>query len=589
MIQWLSYLLIKKTRRRSKLLKKEIHKKLLDQLAFCSESTTKLCLRIDEHFTPLAKTLSALHESFVHHQNIIDEMSQLIGLTSFDEIKNALEEVTADNIDYNKTEINISKMTQGFHRNLGIIDKSLESYLAIAKMLKVIKVNMDIKNAKIRDRNFDLSDLLEDIETLAKDIINNASIIRATSDIVKNLLQNNITTTKNDTNSLYKEIQVIISNIEQISTDKKQNILNMKNDLKETIKDITDVIVSFQYADIIKQRFEHVAETINDLLKRLKHGSDDDTLRLAYEESQLQLLQVNNIYEQIDNTHQLLTKSLKHIHKVKEQLYNAAEIDNVSDENNITIQMEALLQGANKIVNFSKGIIEEEKGTSTKATNIYNQIDKIKARLSEITKIGNITQVVALNSQFKVQKLNNEGKGLYELSRIILGEAEKMKKTTVTLSSSIQEIITLAEELKELNQGKIESQVTAEEELLENITGFHDIIEGQEKHYKKKMKELNSSTIEDDMTYFIIILNKNELITNEVTDTVVSLKEIIKIIDEEKKFSLDPEESKKIEEIRNQYTMEHERDIHRRFLQDKEQLKTDGEDLQNDDDNIELF
>ncbi len=481
----------------------------------------------------------------------------------------------------------------------------------IIKYFSILAVNTKIESGRLKN-DFGFSILARNIETLAETTFEKLKKIGTDISTLKsNIEQSHISISgsikiyKDELSHLQEESLQLLKNF--IDTRHQNEILSRNfNDEFLKLKDnFSNIVVSIQFHDIIRQQLEHISENIDDAIIRINsEKSDSDNIPfllhfikevLVLEESQFinsnqefkddALKMQDNFY----NIRTLIKDHLQNLSHIKSDLLEAKELESLKKNIYTIISLE---DSTYKNLSF---LAENINNFSNILNNLIDFIKDIKDIAEDIT-------LIAYNAEVKATHLGSEGKviavlatEIREMSIKTTTEVKNVKLMITSLNENSQNILNNSNKVELINK----EQLYFIDKFKISTNYFEEINNATAKSFLDA--ELSCAKILQNVEHIIkkfdafkIILQKFTDIRQEKAQLIKSITQILPNISE-KKYS------EHFDKVLDKYTMEKERKVHlNSHSPDKEDQSVDIDSNSNVDnspsgsdtdfgDNVELF
>jgi|WetSurMetagenome_2_1015567.scaffolds.fasta_scaffold12084_5 methyl-accepting chemotaxis protein len=365
---------------------------------------------------------------------------------------------------------------------------------------------------------------------------------------------------------------------------------------------VGDVVVAIQFHDIVRQRIEHIIDAFRDIKSFLSEAglpSDNENIFIplgnAYSILKLQSQQVKQIISEIGRVHDQTTRAFKEIAKEIEMLTDEVNLlgsgkINDSHDNSFN-QMLSSFEKLDLIVINGERLAEEISETM-KQTSI--SVSGLAGRLSLIEGISTELHIKSINALIMSKKLGQKGATLSILAQYVTEGSKDSDAFLLRVNEILKSIQVSAEKLNHGSLKDTEGSGYKSEESVSAKIGINHISERYEKFingtglahscsYELKKK---ISATEGDLVFLAQMKNGLEDCHRDMEGILAKLSPFLS------KF---PKPKADLARLENRYTMEIERGIHKKSLEEsdgyKESAIKDVRSPENDNlgDNVEFF
>ncbi|MFQ3579809.1 MAG: hypothetical protein SNJ71_06690, partial [Bacteroidales bacterium] len=359
-------------------------------------------------------------------------------------------------------------------------------------------------------------------------------------------------------------LQNFIDNINNLNIEKKQELIERKNLLKDSF---SQIITNLQYEDIIRQKLDHIITIQNKILEEIQHNNTNETV-VKYQVRQITELQIAQL-----------------VHTNKE-FKEAIKI--------ITDKFEDLSHNLNKALDYNEMFLKDTDTTCF--TTIAKKIDTLNQICNNFLSL--IQNVIIIDKQFPVLTNNFQHyqKSVDTLIQILKQSPNSLSSVQIELLSTLlQEINRTILSLTELMN--LNSNTTADStlfdipQLLENTIQLQreivDSVKNQDTAIIPRLAQNRSTitqtlqTINDTMEK-VRYYNTFEDIIQEVITDMEQIYTVVSLSTEEEISQTD------FSKLKSLYTMKSEHEIHELILEKSNSLSINTIKKESND-NLELF
>jgi len=362
------------------------------------------------------------------------------------------------------SESKLSKTISSFEK----INDELLNFKRIIKRLKMLAISNRIECSRLKEGQEDFLNLAQSIEELGDNISKMIEEIKNKSESLTIKISESLNTIKSLRDAQQNELKTNIAEKDKVLNEinnKRLKIGELSKEIYEYFEEyknnFSNLIVSFQFQDITRQRMEHVCENFYNII-------------LEYESFTLEKNNLNKLAE-------LDFKAKKILQLQKEQIKDAEEKYLAALEKAQT-SLSQIAMNSKEIINKTKSVVESKDVGIKAFEELKNNLEKTAYELtgnSEISKemidlikfIGEIllelssfieqiediaidVQLIALNSNIKAAKTGKEGASLSVLADAVKDLSDEARVLIDHISNSL---FYISENAKELDLNEMEA------------------------------------------------------------------------------------------------------------------------------------
>lgn len=470
------------------------------------------------------------------------------------------------------------------------------------KNLNSLQILTRIAVARLQHKESDFISLADDIsgltekikekkDNISKGITNLNSIVKNTVKEIENLY-------KGENRKADSIISSISENFEIMKEDYSENKTRadqIHSKFTEISSSIGSIVSSLQFHDITRQRTEHVLEALekiesiieNDIYEKYSEASVISNIQTA----QLQDAG-NSLYNAGEDIVINLQNIIENTEEVSGIIKGMTEQDGKKEKSviyEVEENLEFLFKAVDETHEYSDKLLEH-------MSKIKESIDSISVWMYDINDIGYDIQLLALNARIRAAQLGLEGRELGVIAEEIQNLSHSVHENITELTENLEEIVKSSEqagkEFKLVDDSNREKSSENEKtsKMLHSLENSIKTLKSENsdtaavieslKTKKNKLSEDISECISD-FKIHSTIKEKMEKISTETE----------KIHNKTEKYSQGSDLSfEELNNLKNKYTMESERETHNKLSGDAD--IDDFEEFTPDDDfggNVELF
>lgn len=587
---------------------------ILNGIDKCNEHIHQTITVSEQDFLTLGSKLATCNQ---YSQSVTRQSSAIAGAFAGDEVRQSLNDLNialtaiTDRIssteDFLNTEMgNLREISHLISEAVDI----LTGFKRLIKRLRIFSISTRIESERLGDSGAGFHVISQLIDDLADDVRDKFDAIRISSGkltgIITQTMQQIVALDqkrKAESGNLAGEIDRDISFL----SDKYQQAgseLTSLSELSGSIsKSMSDIVASLQFHDITRQQLEHILAALQDCVSIADtvfasedYLSDTENHRKAGEIYHLILIQnaqVQNSQDELLRAIDTITSGLtavqestiSEVRRLKIFAEGAGSRNKENQLNRLTdsfLKIPEMLGKVNLITDELKTSVQSVLPLVNELLLFSEQIDKISAEI----------KLIALNASVKAARAGIEGRGLGVLADAIQElsvDAEGIIHSIMSILEKVKEKTTSHASLLNENDGS-ESLRTITEQITANVGYFRTM----DQNVLSGLEQMNKSVQELDtqIANALKSLHLQTVVSSSLSAASSHLSNIAGIIEAE--FNLEHVTAADLKRLRDNYSMEREREIHDSILFDTDAPVSEG--YQHNDtgsgeygDNVELF
>ncbi|MCK4906105.1 MAG: hypothetical protein KAS64_01065 [Spirochaetes bacterium] len=536
---------------------------------------------IDRQFNPLAIRIQELfkeaHAIMTEAQNIVSAISSVSMQTSLDNLGEIsgimLKEIKNFDMDHEKMSsmfsIQISQFT--------ILNRASVQLKRVVYPLRNIRVSIMMENARTENTSTEIDSLTNEIQILTNNILDNSNNISDKTDMLINMVKKNvlsdINTNKESDTGLKKALEETLPHLDFLK-ENTQNFTDSTISFTESIKKLftstKEIVISIQFHDIIRQKMEHIRDAFEDILKlKDQKLKKKDLKNKLYHITGIQLQILYSLRNELTYSLEKLKQNLGIIENILKVIKKTVDtISNISFGSGTSF-LQKIENGMKRISDEVSIRADDNKNLTKTVNTILESVITLKNFLSKVATIADVIKMISFNARFAVQRLGEGQHSLHGLSAEVQEQAEITKDHTEHLGNILKGITETAQDLQDNVEKDMERITDKSDKLIDHT---------------KKVLESISKIVESELNKLNIMCNFCDIIFHDISNDISRISPatagvtfIEKMISELEKL---PKIKKELQinhdkkdndfndkELRKRYTMQHERDIHDKFIQ----------------------
>ncbi len=570
----------------------------------------------ESEFLDLGHTLSSLHDQLEAIKSDNNSILTLVTGEKLHDATDALHEMVDQVKNYT-----MESETE-WQSNLGYLKELSESILTIIKpleqfgktviTLKLIGSYSRIENAGIHNHS-DFNDLSERVRQLAETIDSKVESIRVDLMDLKSRIDEAVKKILIVLKTHHMRADRVLQHMQQLFLaleGKQKNFVEGSQvfirSSEEVRNDISAIVSSLQFQDIIRQKLEHVYQTLEELeWGDSNYAGDDETTLTLFRKNGgiigLQVLQIKKAREEMLTAMKSFRASIGDVRKNAEKMcttirhlcYNSGDeqstiLDNVKDKIDEIFEMVEMNRKLNNEVDTILNLIS-------------NHIKNMLVYAKDVVQIGLEIKLIALNGKVQATQLGVQGRTLSVLADHTQQVSEQSNKQIESIKTGLKKLSTLTNHFQNRDScqtGHLDEKMSPEtikkglQDILHNVSTIQNaMMEKLDSSMKTGMQitgqiDLRSASIKIDRSYDSVLNTTRNHLSRIFADTVSLTGTCEEASDET------------VQNLTKRYTMESQREVHADFIvKNKPALQEDNlaqssETVTSDaglGDNVELF
>ena len=326
-------------------------------------------------------------------------------------------------------------------------------------------------------------------------------------------------------------------------------------------KYVSDIVISMQFHDIVRQRLEHVTEALDEIVGRISlPESNKKNLAYANLVTSLQIAQLENVHSDISGAYSNIKGAFSNIQGRLEMLNCGADSSD-PDQSSRNDAFKVLIEELYKFNNFVEHATSLSSQTGKTIELVHQTTVALASYIRDIRRISRELSLKALNAIVLTERLGQDGKTLAVLTEEVYGRAGISQALGQEVTEVLSEITKLSEQMTVKNSEKnLENDI---EELKSNIGTIDLAYKEYEQASAKTTSEISRIDQEVDsvIRYSGFMENLLSVLENQKEDLLVCEIELQRY----SKYT-DPELEEEMQKLRASYTMDSERQVHSQAL-----------------------
>ena len=364
-----------------------------------------------------------------------------------------------------ETEVSEEKL-RGIIHLLGRSIECMEGFTKIVKKLRILGISTRIESARLAKGGVDFDALAEDVERLSVLVESKLGDILSREQALDRLIRETLskvlfmeTEQRRRTRRILDDVRAGLSTLVGIR-DKYAGAANVIVErYGEVSKNISEIVRSMQFHDIMRQQVEHVSEALEEMAaesatesgggpEEEADGRNRRIVRLTADVCELQAAHAENARATFVDAVDTVVGNLREMAgNMAGILLEARETADDAGGSGETVLSE-LEQWLRSIASS----LEESAGARRKLVDatqsVAGSVEDMGALVNDIEEIGSEVELIALNARVKAAHTGEDGAALGVLAESIQGLSKDARDQTAKVSDAFRVILSAAGELR---------------------------------------------------------------------------------------------------------------------------------------------
>ncbi|MGD0210171.1 MAG: methyl-accepting chemotaxis protein [Desulfomonilia bacterium] len=505
-----------------------------------------------------------------------------------------------------ESEGHFSRIQVVFHQYLETLKKVfsyLDEFDKIVLNLSMLGFLTRVENAHIFSDDSGFASLIDDVKRLSETIKKKSSHIKSQSAEVQSFIihaLSKVVEFKKGKGFLARDmLNKTVANHKALS-DKYASALQSAQIISERAEGIASsiekIVMSLQFHDITRQQIEHVKEVVESLSKRVSSPDHqgNEISGLVSEVVDLQIAQIKQSRDDLVNAVIKIKQNLQTIAKSIEQILDETRDVAWASETEGLSFMEDMDNGISSVIDSINANAQEQAMLTETVSTSSVMVSDMSGFVHEIENLGLNLQLIALNARIKAAHIGMEGAALDTISGGIYELSKNAREETRNLSELLSSLVHTSDSFDSDLKGIRESQQTTVHAI---VVTLRDLTDSLHLINDSVLSTLTGMTCDGETLMKEIYTTASEIsvhkeVEGELDDLMNSLSEIThgaRFLSPERQIQTAVTFLTDIDKL---YTMESERNVHTRHVEEPEVAAGQrGNGVAADDlgENVELF
>lgn len=395
------------------------------------------------------------------------QASDLAGLTSGDELDRRVGELSAE-LERMRNLVGRDSSSQSLRELDSILEVSRQlkalsqDFRRIVKKLQMLGISTRIESARLGSMGRGFTTLADDVEKLAHTIVAHSSQITQKAESLCELVASvrERTTSILDmqqtcSTDIFCGIEDNLRSLVDLTHKSAQVSSELPDKARNISAEISEVVSSLQFHDIVRQQVEHVAEALEEglgllqphLAKAELGPEGKDLVSWIADVCTLQASQLHNAAGQFSSALECLSEHMGGIARHAVALSGSLALSVSADKGAGGSVLDQIEQGVGDITESMREYASQGEAVGGIMSDVANTIAEMSAFVSDIEDVGAEIELIALNASVKAAHTGDEGKALGVLAQAIQHLSVEARDQTEAVSSVLVHISTASEAL----------------------------------------------------------------------------------------------------------------------------------------------
>jgi methyl-accepting chemotaxis protein len=592
----------------------------LDHISNVEDRTTKLTAEVSLIAGDLERVVhdsepeflemgSKLMDFAVRAGTIAQDASSLVQATSGDDVADdiAFFEQNLNNFGGVCNSEDCEKSLQELHAVSDIINKLkklITEFGPIVKKLQMLGISTRIESARLGEGGAGFITLADDVEKLAEKITFKServmtqceslfSLVEDAAERMEVILKGREESREVVESTFEKNVSSLVSLVEH----SKEAAERIQRDADLVSRDISHIVSSIQFHDIVRQQVEHVVEAIQDVLDITSARKTNLKETSAYIDAlaELQVLQLDNASSTFKEAVADMISSLSGISQTMDTM--VLEIQSLQKQGDGSADggvLETIERTTESALNSMLKLSDSADELGSMMKSVAKMVGEITLFVEEIEDVGSEIELISLNASIKAAHTGEEGRALGVLAQAVQSLSYEAMETTKAVS---EVLIGIAEVSKAL-EGR--SDKLLDTDSLKDMQGEQqEHLRNMQRNGDKTLGAIAKvdgagSLLSSDIQNLIHTVRFHDQVCGSLENAGKRFADIRKDVADNFDEKTRRESSEEMRRLLARYTMEEERRIHEKSLSTGETSLAEnvagaGDASADDWDNVELF
>ncbi len=517
-----------------------------------------------------------------------------------------------------------------------LMDK-VGSFGRVVRSLQMLGISTRIESARLGSRGLGFATLADDVEKLAHMIVDKSAAIMEKSKSLHGMIlsvrrrtEELTRTQRGCSDRIMTEVGGNLDSLLNMADRSKQVIGDLSIQTSEIIRNISDVVSSMQFHDIVRQQVEHVDEALQDMMGMIQAhpvgtcpypkpddwvddgfdagvdadaGLESDMCAAACEADDRELVgwiaDVTAIQvSQLDHSSQRLEEAVGSLKgslmgiagTVQRMGDDMAGIMETDDAEGDTV-LDRIAEGSASVIGSMREFTDKASEIGGLMASVAGTVSEIAAFVDDIEDVGSEIELIAINAAIKAAHTGDEGRALGVLAGAIQHLSTDARGHTHIVSDMLRRIADAAASLESnasqyTETGQLQAMAGRQEELMGRLRQVNATFQSLFGEVGRESESLGLAL--EELAGSITLV---EDVCPGLMEARGELDELVRLAREAVPEADDLGRPERLRQLLARYTMEAERMVHETAFGEAAQDEGDDVDLFGDDedDGVDLF
>lgn len=526
-----------------------------------------------------------LHDFYQRASEISIMSNEVVGRIAGDEVNGAikgLEEILDRMGAYlNHAEHETDQSSGTFASILGHLDNvtgPLAGFKKINKSLRMLGTSTKIESARLGQSAAGFDTLANDVEQLSVQVIEKSGTILVQKDELSSVIRQSLVRVReleaeqrDHVRTILHKSRQSLATLTSINDRCSSTAVVISSASTEVSQNISEVVTSMQFHDIVRQQIEHVQEVLEELCGRLKGqetpegGAEARALICETGDlCELQAAQLRHASEELVAAVESIVENLRGIaHKEAHVSDETRGMAGVADQagSSFFSEMETDFSVVTEVLADSA---VANRNLSEAMHTVAGTVGEIVKFVGDIENIGEEIELIALNAQIKAARTGTEGAALGVLAEAIQRLSLDTRLHTTVVSDTLRNITEVTEGLcngvsgeVDTLEGEVRGMVSDLGELLQSLRTVNQTMISLLGRMDDAVRSLSS-----DIRSITDVIMVHQKVAQVLDPVVVALNRTVAEARQLVPVTAGTSAAERLKAVADRYTMHSERKIH---------------------------
>jgi methyl-accepting chemotaxis protein len=343
---------------------------------------------------------------------------------------------------------------------LGTARSPLDGFKKINKVLRMLGTSTKIESARLGSSAVGFDTLANDVAKLSVQVIDKSDIIQRQITELETLIRNTLRRAEDIEAEQHQQARTMLDEtngsltiLTEVNSRCSSAVGGIVQVAAAVSANLSEVVMSMQFHDIVRQQIEHVDEALIALLALVgpAAGSDERVQRAMVIEvgdvCQVQAAQLHHSREELETAANRIVTSLQAIARQEGGLsHDSRNMAGVADTTGSSFfnQMEHDMSTVATVLAENAA---ENHELAMAMTRVASTVSQIVGFVGDIENIGEEIELIALNSQIKAARTGADGAALGVLAEAIQRLSIDTMLQTEAVAETLRNVTTVTESL----------------------------------------------------------------------------------------------------------------------------------------------